>query len=74
MHSSSGMQRRSRSTWKGWVGILVGLAVVAGLVVLIANVERWLGRHLLTNRSSRIDRDGRGDRDPHGRAAHSGAR
>jgi hypothetical protein len=31
------MRRRSGLTWKVWVGILVGLAVVAGLVVLIAN-------------------------------------
>ena len=31
------MQRRSGWTWKVWVGIVVGLAVVAGLVVLIAN-------------------------------------
>jgi hypothetical protein len=37
MDSSSGMQRRSGSAWKVWVGFLVGLAVVAGLVVLIAN-------------------------------------
>jgi hypothetical protein len=31
------MQRRSGWTWKVWVGIVVGLAVVVGLVVLIAN-------------------------------------
>jgi hypothetical protein len=37
MDDSSGMQRRSGWTWKVWVGIAVGLAVVAGLVVLIAN-------------------------------------
>jgi hypothetical protein len=37
MGSSSGMQRRSGWTWKVWVEIVVGLAVVAGLVVLIAN-------------------------------------
>jgi hypothetical protein len=37
MDNPSGMQRRSRWTWKVWVGIVVGLAVVAGLVVLIAN-------------------------------------
>ena len=43
MDSSSGMQRRSGSTWKVWVGILVGLAVVAGLVVLIANAHGGTG-------------------------------
>jgi hypothetical protein len=37
MDNPSGMQRRSGWTWKVWVGIVVGLAVVAGLVVLIAN-------------------------------------
>jgi len=37
MDSSSGMQRRSGWSWKVWVGIVVGLAVVAGVVVLIAN-------------------------------------
>lgn len=37
MDDSRGMQRRSGWTWKVWVGIVVGLAVVAGLVVLIAN-------------------------------------
>jgi hypothetical protein len=37
MDNSNGMQRRSGWTWKVWVGILVGLAVVAGLIVLIAN-------------------------------------
>jgi hypothetical protein len=37
MDNSSGMQRRSGWSWKVWVGILVGLAVVAGIVVLIAN-------------------------------------
>jgi hypothetical protein len=37
MDDSSGVQRRSGWTWKVWVGILIGLAVVAGLVVLIAN-------------------------------------
>jgi hypothetical protein len=37
MDDSSGVQRRSGWTWKVWVGILVGLAVLAGLVVLIAN-------------------------------------
>ncbi len=37
MDNSSGMQRRSGWTWKVWVGIVVGLAVIAGLVVLIAN-------------------------------------
>ena len=42
MDSSSGMQR-SGSTWKVWVGILVGLAVVAGLVVLIANASGGSG-------------------------------
>jgi hypothetical protein len=37
MDNPSGTQRRSGWTWKAWVGIVVGLAVVAGLVVLIAN-------------------------------------
>ena len=37
MDNSSGTQRRSGWTWKVWVGIVVGLAVVAGIVVLIAN-------------------------------------
>jgi len=37
MDNSSDIQRRSGWTWKVWVGIVVGLAVVAGLVVLIAN-------------------------------------
>jgi hypothetical protein len=36
MDNSRGMQPRSGWTWKVWVGIMVGLAVVAGLVVLIA--------------------------------------
>jgi hypothetical protein len=36
MDNSRGMQPRSGWTWKVWVGIVVGLAVVAGLVVLIA--------------------------------------
>ena len=43
MDDSSGMQRRSGSAWKVWVGILVGLAVVAGLVVLIANASGGSG-------------------------------
>jgi hypothetical protein len=33
---STSMQPRSGWTWKLWVGIVVGLAVVAGLIVLIA--------------------------------------
>jgi hypothetical protein len=37
MDNPSGMRRRSGWTWKVWVGIVVGLAAVAGLVVLIAN-------------------------------------
>jgi hypothetical protein len=37
MDDPSGMQPRSGWTWKVWVGIVVGLAVVAGLVVFIAN-------------------------------------
>jgi hypothetical protein len=37
MDNSSGVQRRGGWTWKVWVGIAVGLAVVAGLVVLIAS-------------------------------------
>ena len=37
MDNSSGMKRRSGWTWKVGVGIVIGLAVVAGLVVLIAN-------------------------------------
>ncbi len=36
MDNSSGMQRRSGWSRKAWVGIAVALAVVAGLVVLIA--------------------------------------
>ncbi len=36
MDSSSGVQRRSGWSWKVWVGIVVGLAAIAGLVVLIA--------------------------------------
>jgi hypothetical protein len=36
MDGSSGTHGRSGWTWKVWVGIVVGLAVVAGLVVLIA--------------------------------------
>jgi hypothetical protein len=36
MDRSSGAHGRSGWTWKVWVGIVVGLAVVAGLVVLIA--------------------------------------
>ena len=43
MDSSSGMQRRSGWTWKVWVGIAVGLAVVAGLVVLIASAAGGSG-------------------------------
>jgi hypothetical protein len=43
MDSSSGMRRPSGSTWKVWVGILVGLAVVAGLVILIANASGGSG-------------------------------
>ena len=41
MDSSSGMQRRSG--WKVWVAVLVGLAVVAGLVILIANASGGTG-------------------------------
>jgi tetrahydromethanopterin S-methyltransferase subunit B len=37
MDNSSGMQRRDGWTWKVWVGIVVGLAVVALLIILIAN-------------------------------------
>ncbi len=40
---SSRMQRRSGWTWKVWVGIVVGLAIVAGLVVLIANAGAGSG-------------------------------
>jgi hypothetical protein len=36
MDNSRSMQPRSGWTWKVWVGIVVGLAVVAGLIVLIA--------------------------------------
>jgi hypothetical protein len=36
MDDSRGVQPRSGWTWKVWVGIVVGLAIVAGLVVLIA--------------------------------------
>jgi hypothetical protein len=36
MDNSGGTHRRSGWTWKVWVGIVVGLAVVAGLVILIA--------------------------------------
>ena len=36
MDNSRSMQPRSGWTWKVWIGILVGLAVVVGLVVLIA--------------------------------------
>jgi hypothetical protein len=36
MDQSSGMQRRGGWTRKVWVAIVVGLAVVAGLVVLVA--------------------------------------
>ena len=43
MDSSSGMQRRTGSTWKVWVGIVVGLAVVAGLVFLITNASGGSG-------------------------------
>jgi tetrahydromethanopterin S-methyltransferase subunit B len=37
MDNSGGMQRRDGWTWKVWVGIVVGLAVVALLIILIAN-------------------------------------
>jgi hypothetical protein len=36
MDKSRGMQPRGGWTWKVWVGIVVGLAVVAGLLVLVA--------------------------------------
>lgn len=36
MDNPSGMQRRIGRGWKWWVGIALALAVVAGLVVLIA--------------------------------------
>ena len=36
MDSSSGIRRPGRWTWKACVGIAVAVAVVAGLVVLIA--------------------------------------
>jgi hypothetical protein len=36
MDNSRSMEPRNGWTWKVWVGIVVGLAVVAGLVVLIA--------------------------------------
>jgi hypothetical protein len=36
MDNSRSMQPRSGWTWKVWVGIVVGLVVVAGLIVLIA--------------------------------------
>jgi hypothetical protein len=36
MDGSSGSHGRSGWTWKVWVGIVVGLAVVAGLIVFIA--------------------------------------
>jgi hypothetical protein len=36
MDDSTSMQPRSGWNWKVWVGIVVGLAVVAGLIVLIA--------------------------------------
>jgi hypothetical protein len=36
MDNPRSMQPRSGWTWKVWVGIVVGLAVVAGLIVLIA--------------------------------------
>ena len=43
MDNSSGVQRRSGLTWKAWVGIVAGLAVVAGLVFLIANAGGGAG-------------------------------
>ena len=43
MENSSGMQRRSGWTWKAWVGIAVGLVVLAGLVVLIASASGGSG-------------------------------
>jgi hypothetical protein len=36
MDKPSGMEHRSGWTWKIWVGVVVGLAVVVGLIVLIA--------------------------------------
>lgn len=43
MDNSNRLQRRSAWTWRVWVGIVVGLAVVAGLVVLIANAAGGSG-------------------------------
>ncbi|MGA9160674.1 MAG: hypothetical protein WB297_07405 [Actinomycetota bacterium] len=36
MDNSSGMQQRTRRSWKMWFGVAVALAVAAGIVVLIA--------------------------------------
>ena len=36
MDNSSGMQQRTRRSWKVWLGVALALAVAAGLVVLIA--------------------------------------
>ena len=43
MDSSSGMGRRGGWTWKVWVGIVLAVAVVAGLVLLIANASGGSG-------------------------------
>ena len=36
MDSSSGMKRRGGRTWKMWLGIALGVAVLAAVILLIA--------------------------------------
>ena len=36
MDNSSGMQQRTRRSWRMWFGVALALAVVAGIVVVIA--------------------------------------
>jgi hypothetical protein len=37
MDSSSGMKRRGGWTWKGWLGIALGVVVLVAVLLLAAN-------------------------------------
>jgi hypothetical protein len=43
MDSSSGTKRRGGWTWKAWLGIVVGVAVLVALILIAANAGSGSG-------------------------------